>query len=55
MCCDHDMTTEELAVRVLGLVHMSKLYQEIGCPNDELTDDLHHAASVLAERLLIEA
>jgi hypothetical protein len=51
---DHDLTIEELSIRLLGLVHMSRLYFEIGCPDDEVADDLHHAAIILAERLLIE-
>lgn len=51
---DHDLTIEELSIRLLGLVHMSRLYWEIGCPDDEVTIDLHHAAAILAERLLIE-
>lgn len=51
---DHELNNKELAVRILGLVHMANLYDEIGCPSFEVEDDLRHAAFVLAESLLID-
>ena len=51
---DHDLELGELAVRVLGLVHMGRLYEEIGC-FDAVSDELFHAVSLLAERVAIEA
>jgi hypothetical protein len=51
---DHDLTLSDLAVKVLGLVHMHRLYIEIGCYDDEIADDLNHAAMILAERVRIE-
>jgi hypothetical protein len=50
---DHDLTIEELSVRLLGLVHMSRLYMEIGHHDGDLECDLHHCATILAEQLLI--
>lgn len=52
---DHELSIRDLAVRVLGLVHMNRLYLEIGCPDDDVAEDLNHAALVLCERLIVEA
>lgn len=50
---DHDLTDKELACRLLGLVHMSRLLWDIGCPDDEIIAELHHAAQILAEQVVI--
>lgn len=52
---DHDLTKPELAVRLLGLVHMARLYDEIGHYDLELCEDLHHTAHILAEQIALEA
>ena len=49
----HDMCIDELAVLVLGLVHMSKLYYEMGIPDDLTIESLNNAALVLAERIAV--
>jgi hypothetical protein len=51
---DHDLELGELAVRVLGLAHMGRLYDEIGC-FESVSDELFHAVTILAERVAIEA
>ena len=51
---DHDLELGELAVRVLGLAHMGRLYDEIGC-FDSVSGELFHAVTLLAERVAIEA
>lgn len=51
---DHDLELRELSARVLGLVHMGRLYEEIGC-FDAVSDELFHAVAILAERVYIEA
>ena len=51
---DHHLELGELAVRVLGLAHMGRLYEEIGC-FDAVSDELFHAVLILAERVAIEA
>lgn len=51
---DHDLELKELAARVLGLVHMGRVYEEIGC-FDAVSEELFHAVTILAERVYIEA
>ncbi len=51
---DHDLELRELSARVLGLVHMGRVYEEIGC-FDAVSDELFHAVAILAERVYIEA
>jgi hypothetical protein len=51
---DHSDALEDLSVRVIGLVHMVRLYLEIGCPEEDIIEQLCHAALVLSERTVME-
>jgi hypothetical protein len=52
---DHEACIEDLCFKILGLVHVSRLYFEFGCPDEDVIEQLHHAAFVLAERTIMEA
>lgn len=51
---DHEASIEDLSYKIIGLVHVSRMYIEFGCPDEDIIEQLHHAAFVLAERTVLE-
>ena len=51
---DHEASIEDLSFKIIGLVHVSRMYIEFGCPDEDIIEQLHHAAFVLAERTVLE-
>jgi hypothetical protein len=51
---DHESTNKELAVRILGLVHIINLLEELGEASFEMYEELKHAAFTVSERLALE-
>lgn len=54
MNIDHELSKKELAVRILGLIHIVNLYGELGEYSFEYSDELSHAAFVLAEMIVLD-
>lgn len=52
---DHEVSIEDLCYKILGLVHVSRLNIEFGCPDEDMIEQLHHAAFVLSERIVLDA
>ena len=50
---DHSDEMNDLAVRIIGLAYMVRLYMDIGCPEEDVIEQLCHAAVVLGERTVL--
>ena len=53
---DYESTNKELAVRILGLVHIINFAEEVGEfeTSFDTISELRHAALVLAERIVLD-